>query len=43
MAHLIEPTHNNRFIALMDRLMPNWRFYKQMLNRLPVRYEKWEH
>ena len=28
MAHLIEPTHNNRFITLMDRLMPNWRFYR---------------
>lgn len=41
MAHLIEPTHNNRFIALMDRLMPNWRFYRQLLNRLPVRHEDW--
>jgi predicted metal-dependent hydrolase len=41
MAHLIEPTHNNRFITLMDRLMPNWRFYKQLLNRLPVRHENW--
>jgi predicted metal-dependent hydrolase len=26
MAHLLEPTHNARFIALMDRFMPNWRF-----------------
>ena len=41
MSHLIEPTHNNRFIALMDRLMPNWRFYRQLLNRLPVRHEDW--
>lgn len=43
MAHLIEPTHNNRFITLMDRLMPNWRFYRQQLNRLPVRHENWVH
>jgi len=24
MVHLLEPTHNARFIALMDRFMPNW-------------------
>jgi hypothetical protein len=42
MAHLVEPTHNNRFIALMDRLMPNWPFYRQLLNRLPVRHEEWK-
>jgi len=43
MAHFIEPTHNSRFIGLMDRLMPNWRFYRQLLNRLPVRHENWEY
>lgn len=43
MAHLIEPTHNNRFIALMDRLMPKWRFYRQLLNRLPLSHEDWEY
>jgi predicted metal-dependent hydrolase len=41
MAHLIEPTHNARFIALMDRVMPNWQQYRHMLNELPVRYEDW--
>jgi predicted metal-dependent hydrolase len=43
MAHIIEPTHNSRFIVLMDRLMPNWRFYRQLLNRLPLRRENWEY
>ena len=43
MAHLLEPTHNSRFIALMDSLMPNWRFHREMLNRLPVRHERWEY
>lgn len=43
MAHIIEPTHNSRFIDLLDRLMPNWRFYRQQLNRLPVRHENWEY
>lgn len=41
MAHLIEPTHNSRFLALMDRAMPNWLQYREMLNRLPIRYENW--
>lgn len=41
MAHLVEPTHNARFIALMDRVMPNWMQYREMLNCLPVRHENW--
>lgn len=41
LAHLIEPTHTQRFIALMDRFMPKWQFYREALNRLPVRHEIW--
>lgn len=41
MAHLLEPTHNIRFMALMDRFIPKWRFYRDELNRLPVRHEDW--
>jgi predicted metal-dependent hydrolase len=41
LAHLIEPTHNSRFIGVMDKLMPNWRFHRQQLNHLPVRHENW--
>ena len=41
LAHLIEPTHTQRFIALMDRFMPKWQFYREALNRLPVRHETW--
>lgn len=43
MVHILEPTHNARFVDLMDRLMPNWRFYRQVLNRLPVRHETWDY
>jgi predicted metal-dependent hydrolase len=43
MAHLLEPTHNSRFTALMDLFMPSWRFYREMLNRLPVRQENWQY
>jgi hypothetical protein len=41
LAHLIEPTHNARFTALMDRYLPRWKFYCEVLNRLPVREERW--
>jgi len=41
MVHLLEPTHNARFIAHMDRFMPSWRVIRQALNRLPVRHETW--
>jgi len=38
-----EPTHNPRFVSLMDRYMPQWRFHREVLNRLPVRHENWEY
>jgi predicted metal-dependent hydrolase len=41
--HLLEPTHNARFLMLMDRLMPQWRDRRDMLNRLPVRNEHWSY
>lgn len=43
MAHLIEPTHTRRFIAVLDRFMPRWQYYRDALNRLPVRHENWEY
>jgi hypothetical protein len=39
--HLIERHHNDRFMALMDRWMPNWQQRRALLNRLPVRHEDW--
>src|SRR5579872_689962 len=41
MVHILEPTHGPRFVALMDRLMPQWRLCREQLNRLPVCHEKW--
>lgn len=43
MAHLMEPTHSRRFIALMDQFMPKWQFYREVLNALPVRHETWNY
>lgn len=41
MAHLLEPTHNDRFVGIMDLFLPQWRAYRDELNRLPVRHEEW--
>jgi len=37
--HLLEPSHNARFIALMDQFLPKWQTCRKELNRLPVRHE----
>ena len=41
MTHLLEPTHNARFVALIDRIMPNWQLLRGQLNQLPVRHDEW--
>lgn len=41
MVHLLERTHNVRFLALMHRFMPNWQFQRELLNELPLRQEHW--
>ncbi len=41
MVHLLEPTHNSRFVDFMNQYMPKWQFYRDELNRLPVRHENW--
>ena len=43
LVHMLEPTHNARFIGLMDKFMPKWRFYREQMNRLPVRHEDWRY
>lgn len=43
LTHLLEPSHNARFITLMTQFMPKWRFYRDELNRLPVRHEDWDY
>lgn len=43
LVHLLEPTHNPHFVALMDRFMPNWRFHRDALNSLPLRRETWSY
>ena len=41
LVHLLEPSHNERFVALMDLYLPNWQHLRKQLNRLPLRHEDW--
>ena len=41
MVHLIEPTHGERFVALMNRYYPTWREARAELNELPLAAETW--
>ena len=43
MVHFLERHHNERFRALMDTLMPQWRLYKDELNRAPLAHETWRY
>lgn len=43
LVHLLEPTHNEQFVVLMDLYLPHWRHLRQQLNRLPVRHEDWDY
>lgn len=43
LAHLIEPSHNARFVSVMNLFMPKWQHYRDELNNLPVRHEDWEY
>lgn len=40
--HLLERNHNERFTALLDQHLPNWRSLKLELNQGPLRYSQWE-
>lgn len=41
MAHLLEPTHNDRFIAILEKHYPTWRDARAELNELPLAAEVW--
>lgn len=42
MVHLIEPTHNDRFFALLKHHYPAWREARAELNELPLTSEVWK-
>jgi len=43
LVHLLEPTHNERFIKHLDRLLPHWRQLRAELNQAPLGHVTWEY
>lgn len=43
MLHLITPTHNAKFITLLNLHYPSWREARAELNELPLSAEVWKH
>jgi predicted metal-dependent hydrolase len=43
LTHLLERHHNDRFVLLMDRHLPNWREHRQELNAAPLPHESWSY
>lgn len=41
MAHLLEPTHSEQFVALLDQHWPHWRECRAELNALPLGHDGW--
>jgi hypothetical protein len=41
--HLIEPRHNERFVALLDQHLPSSRLRRQKLNATPLGHQEWDH
>ena len=42
MIHLLEPTHNERFISILGEHFPTWREARAELNELPLAAEVWK-
>jgi predicted metal-dependent hydrolase len=43
LVHLLERHHNDRFTALMNHFMPQWRSFREELNQAPLGNESWEY
>ncbi len=43
LAHLLEHTHNDKFITIMNNFLPEWKHLKNELNSLPVSHSNWEY
>jgi len=43
LVHLLERHHNERFITLMDKFMPQWRLHQTELNHNILSYDDWNY
>jgi predicted metal-dependent hydrolase len=42
LVHLFEPTHSERFMAMLQKHYPTWREARAELNELPLSSEVWK-
>lgn len=42
LANLLEPTHSDRFVAILNEHYPTWREARSELNELPLSAEDWK-
>jgi predicted metal-dependent hydrolase len=43
MVHLLERKHNDKFKAYMNAFIPQWKQYRQELNRFPITHSDWSY
>jgi predicted metal-dependent hydrolase len=43
MIHLLERNHNEHFLKLMNKFVPRWREYRDLLNRAPLAHAEWDY
>jgi predicted metal-dependent hydrolase len=43
LVHLIERRHNEHFVSIEDKHLPQWRLHRQELNAAPLAQEAWDH
>ena len=43
LVHFIERHHNDRYLSLMDKFLPNWRIFRDELNEMILSYEDWNY
>lgn len=43
LVHLLERSHNERFVSYMNLFMPKWRFYREELNKIPFSHVEWKY
>lgn len=41
LTHLIERQHNDNFISIMNKHLPQWRLHRELLNSAPLPHESW--
>jgi len=43
LVHLLERSHNKKFVKYMNKFIPKWIFYRDELNRLPFSHTDWKY